>query len=265
MNKASIAIDNVKSNSSLDQNQQLATVLENTAIAILIFDPDAHLLFANSAGRKLFDDHEVKVGHKLPTDSGCESLQQLLDKARNSQAPLAGEIVWSDKRIFSTEIIPVQEDIYAATLYDVSRFKELEKLKKEFIATAVHDLRSPITSIIGFSHLIKQVEPLTDTQQEFVQHIQNSAANMMELVENMLNLTKMDLDAESRHAYLDLTPVLWEIADELQPKAKAKKQLLTVGDTAPNCIVQGGPEMELASALAGEDKGLIDEKIHSRH
>jgi len=248
MNEVYLTLQNAGSYSALNDEQQLAIVLENTAIAILIFDSEAHLSFANPAGRKLFDDYEAKVGRKLPTDSGYESLQQLLDIARHSQTSLTGEIVWSNKRVFSAEIIPVQEDSYAVTLYDVSRFKELEKLGKEFIATAVHDLGSPITSIIGFNHLIKQVGPLTDTQQEFVQHIQNAAATMRELVENMLTLRKMDLEAESRHAALDLTPVLWEIANELQPQAEAKRQLLTIGDTTPNSIVQGDA-VQLRQAL----------------
>ena len=248
MNETSLTLEMDELHITLDQELQQATVLENTAFAILVFDAQAKLIFANPAGQKLFDDWEPKLGQKLPTDSGYESLQKLLDKARHSQTPFAGEIVWSDKRIFSAEISPVQADSLAVTLYDVSRFKELEKLEKEFVAGVVHDLRNPITSIIGFSHLIKQVGPLTDTQQEFVQHIQNAAANMMGLVENMLNLTKMDLGAESRHDTLDLTAVLWEIADEFQPQAEAKRQLLTIGDTAPNSIVQGDA-LQLRQAL----------------
>ncbi len=239
MNEASITLANAEPYKTLDREPQLATVLENTTIAILTFDADTHLSYANPAGRKLFDDYEARVGHKLPTDSGSETLQQLLDKTRHSQASLTGEVVWSDKRIFSAEISPVQADSYVVTLYDVSRFKELENLKKEFIATAVHDLRNPVASIMGFSHLIKQAGSLTDTQQEFVEHIQNAAENMRELVQNMLNLTKIDLDAESRHDKLDLTRVLCEIADELRPQAEAKRQLLTIADTAPNSSVQG--------------------------
>ena len=271
MNKANITLEYAISSSTLDQEGRLAIALENTAIAILIFDSESNLLFANSAGQELFNDHEPKHEQKLPMDLGCESLQQLLEKARHSQLSLKGEVVWPDKRIFSAEISPVQEDSYAVTLYDVSRFKELEKLEKEFIEATVHDLRSPITSIIGFSHLIKQAGPLTDTQQEFVQHIQNAAANQRELVENMLNLTSMDLDAVSRHDALDLTPVLWEIADELQPQAEAKRQLLTIGDTAPNPIVRGDA-LQLRQALRNRignalkytpDGGAITLSLHN--
>jgi signal transduction histidine kinase len=126
-------------------------------------------------------------------------------------------------------------------LHDVSHFKELERVKDEFIATASHDLRNPITSITGFSQLIRQAGPLTDTQLDFAQRIQNAANNMGELVENMLNLAKMDLHAESRHEDIDVSQLIWELADEFQPQAGEKHQLLTLGETIPGIKVQGDP------------------------
>lgn len=248
MNETSLTLEMDELQITLDQELQQATVLENTALAILVFDAQANLIFANPAGQKLFDDWAPKLGPKLSADSGYGSLHQLLVKAIQSQASLDEEIVWSDKRVFSAEISGVQAGNYVVILRDVSGLKEREKLEKEFVAGVVHDLRNPITSIIGFSHLIKQVGPLTATQQEFVQHIQNAAANMMGLVENMLNMTRMDLDAESRRDALDLTSVLWEIADEFQPQAEAKRQLLTIGDITPNSIVQGDA-LQLRQAL----------------
>ncbi len=43
-----------------------------------------------------------------------------------------------------------------AVLHDVTRFKDLDQVKNEFIATASHDLKNPITSIVGFSQLLAQ-------------------------------------------------------------------------------------------------------------
>ena len=248
MNEAGITFENADLHGTLDRQQQLGSVLENTAKAILIFDSQSHLLFANPAGRKLFDDYKPKAEYKIPVDSGYESLQQLLEKARQFQTSLAGEIIWDDKRIFSVEIIPVQGDNCAVILYDISHFKEHEKLKDESFAAAVHDLKNPITSIIGFSDLVKRMGPLTDRQQESVQYIQNAAANMSELVNNMLNLSKMELGDESKYAILDLASLLREIAAEFKPKAEAKRQFLTIDVTALNSIVQGDT-LQLRQAL----------------
>lgn len=83
--------------------------------------------------------------------------------------------------------------------------------------------------------------PLNDRQLEFVQRIQHASNNMSDLVENMLDLAKMDLGAEPKHEILDVTHLLWQIADEFQPQAEVKRQLLTVEKTESSSIVKGNP------------------------
>ena len=85
-------------------------------------------------------------------------------------------------------------------------------------------------------------------QNDFVQRIQNAVENMSELVENMLDLTKMDLGAEPKHEVLDVSPLLWEIADEFQPQAQAKGLLLTFEKTEISSKVQGDV-LQLRQAL----------------
>ena len=247
--QASIALENAQLYEKMSQEQQrLAAVLQSAADAILMFDADGSLSLVNPAGQKLFTDYEAKIGQRLVSGAGYDSFLQLLDQTRLSNASFSGEVVWPDKRVFSASVTPVQEGGCVVVLHDVTRFKELERVKDEFIAIASHDLRNPITSISGFSHLIKQAGPLNDSQHEFVQRIQGSAEHMSELVENMLDLAKMDLGAESKYEILDIASLLWEIADEFQPQAEAKRQLLTLGQTETNSKVKGDA-LKLRQAL----------------
>lgn len=80
---------------------------------------------------------------------------------------------------------------------------------------------------------------LNDRQLEFVQRIQHASNNMSDLVENMLDLAKMDLGAEPKHEILDVTHLLWQIADEFQPQAEVKRQLLTLEKTEHSLKVRG--------------------------
>jgi two-component system phosphate regulon sensor histidine kinase PhoR len=239
MNETSLTLEKAGLRFALDQEQQPAIVLDNTALAILIFDAQAYLLFANPAGQKLFDGWEPEPGRKLLANSGYESLRQLLDKAIHSQDSLIEEIVWPDKRIFSAEISRVQAGSYAVVLYDVTRFKEREKLKNEFFATAVHDLRSPITSIIGFSHLLKAAGSLNASQSDFVQRVQQTALHMSELLEDILYLATFDLGAEAEKEAVDISRLLFEIAGEFQSQAALYGQLLVFEKTEPQVIVPG--------------------------
>ena len=247
--QASIAIENAQLYTNLIQKEQkLAAVLHNATDAILMFDAEKRLSLANPAGRKLFIDYQEKIGQRLPGSLGYDSLLRLLNQAQSSGALSLGEIEWPDKRVFSAMATPLTEDGYVIVLHDVTYFNNLEKVKNEFIATASHDLREPLTSIKGFSSLIAQTGPLNKSQDEFVKRIQNATENMSELVENMLHLAKIELGAKPKHEIVDVTHLLWEIANEFQPQAEAKRQLLTFEKTESSSKVQGDA-LQLRQAL----------------
>jgi two-component system phosphate regulon sensor histidine kinase PhoR len=249
ISQASIAVENAQLyDKVLQEQQRLDAVLQSAADAILMFDADGCLSLVNPAGQKLFTDHETKTGQRLASGAGYDSFIQLLEQALLFNASFSGEVVWPDKRVFSALMTPAKEGGIVVVLHDVTRFKELERVKDEFVATASHDLRNPITSIKGFNMLIRKAGPLNDSQNEFVERIHHAAENMEELVKNMLDLSKMDLDAEQKHETMDLTPMLWQLANEFQPYAQLKKQLLALGQTEVNSTIQGNP-LKIRQAL----------------
>ena len=247
--QASIAVENTRLYASLIQEEQkFAAVLNGAADAILMFDAEKNLLLANPAGHRLFSNYEIKVGQRLPDGLGYDALLRLLDQAQLSSASPAREIHWPDKRVFSAMLTPLSEGGCVIVLHDVTHFKNLEKVKNEFIAAASHDLRNPIASMEGFSRLIEQAGPLNKSQTEFAKRIQNTAESMIELVENMLDLAKMDLGAEPKQEMVNLTHLLSEVADEFQPQAQVKSQLLTLVKSKSGLTIQGDT-LQLRQAL----------------
>jgi len=126
-------------------------------------------------------------------------------------------------------------------LHDVTRFKDLDNVKNEFIATASHDLKNPITTIAGFSTLLGQAGPLNEQQKDFVSRIQNATQNMSELVQNMVSLAQMDLQATQKHEPVELSALLNGIADEFAPQAAAKGQTLRADPMVVSTHVNGDP------------------------
>jgi two-component system, OmpR family, phosphate regulon sensor histidine kinase PhoR len=247
--QASIAIENAQLYEIMAQERQhLAAVLQSAADAILMFDAENRLSMVNPAGQKLFTDYEMRIGRQLPGGMGYDLLVQGLQQAARSGVSFAGEIEWPDKRVFSAAITSVKEGGCVVVLHDVSRFKELEKVKDEFIATASHDLRNPITSINGFSHLIRKAGPLNDLQSDFMTRIQDAAVHMSQLVDNMLNLAKMDLGQDHKQEAVDLSILLAKVADEFHPHAQAKGQSLVLEQATHGSQVSGDP-LQLLQAL----------------
>jgi signal transduction histidine kinase/DNA-binding response OmpR family regulator len=225
--QAAIAIENALLYEDVDQQQKrLAAVLQSAAEAIFMFDAEGRLNLLNPAGEKLFTDFKASLNRPLEAGYGYDALINMLEDARISGNSESGEILWPDKRTFMALITPIESGGLVAILHDVTHFKDVERVKNEFIATASHDLKNPITSIAGFSQLLAQAGPLNDMQADFVHRIQTAAQTMNELVQNMVQLAQMDLNAAQKPEPVELCTLLSVVADEFTPQANAKRQTL---------------------------------------
>ncbi len=80
------------------------------------------------------------------------------------------------------------------TFYDVTEQKLLEKRKADFISLLTHDLKSPLTSILGYSDLFIQTAfvKLDDDEKNYIGSIKTNGARLLEMVEQYLDLTKIE-------------------------------------------------------------------------
>jgi len=208
------------------QQKRLSAVLYGAPDAILVFDGANHLELVNPAGQRIFSDVEAKVGRKLPKDHGYDELANLLDKKPGYEILARWDIQWPDGRTFAVSVTPIQEGGQVAVLHDVTHFKALDQLKNEFIATATHDLKNPIFAVMGYSDLMMKAGPLTETQTDFLQRIRKSATQMQDLVINLLEMARMEMDANQVMELIDLHQLLQEICNEFLAQAEVKSQSL---------------------------------------
>ncbi|MCJ7434656.1 MAG: response regulator, partial [Anaerolineales bacterium] len=240
--QAAIAIENALLHQDVaKQEKRLAAVLQNAAEAIFMFDAEGRLNLLNPAGEKLFTDFKASLNRPLEAGYGYDALINILEDARISGTSESGEVVWPDKRTFVALITPIESGGLVAILHDVTHFKDVERVKNEFIATASHDLKTPITSIAGFSQLLAQAGPLNDMQTDFVHRIQTASQNMNELVQNMVQLAQIDLNAAQKYEPVEMGALLAGVADEFVPQATAKEQNLHFNPSTVPAQVNGDP------------------------
>jgi len=114
-------------------------------------------------------------------------------------------------------------------LGDITHYKKLDKLKSDFVSTVSHDLRAPLTLMRGYGTMLTMVGELTDKQQEFVRKILGSVDHMAHLVDNLLDLGRIEagigLNLESVH----IDEVIGEVVDSFRPHA-ANKQIVLEAD-----------------------------------
>jgi PAS domain S-box-containing protein len=109
------------------------------------------------------------------------------------------------------------------------RNREVERasrLKSEFVARMSHELRTPMNAIIGFSELLSEESEgaLNETQRSFVSHIQRGAAHLLELINDVLDLSKIEAGRiELRLQDFRPADALVEVLSVIRPLAEAKK------------------------------------------
>ncbi len=72
------------------------------------------------------------------------------------------------------------------------RLYEMNRLKSDFLATVSHELRTPLNSILGFSEVLSGIDALDDKQKRYVGNIQRSGAMLLEMINDILDLAKME-------------------------------------------------------------------------
>jgi len=111
---------------------------------------------------------------KLPSDNpDCSRIM----RARTS--------VIHDKQDRETGIVTI--------IHDVTRERELDRMKTEFLSTAAHELRSPLTSIQGFSEILQTREDLSEEEKKkFLSYINNQSVALAKIINDLLDISRLE-------------------------------------------------------------------------
>lgn len=123
------------------------------------------------------------------------------------------------------------------------RNQEIERanrLKSEFLASMSHELRTPLHTIIGFSELLGEElqGSLNDKQKRFVSHIHKDSLHLLELINDILDLSKIESGRLSlRPEAFDLSAVIHESVASVRPLAEGKKLKIEAAINAPTALM----------------------------
>lgn len=111
---------------------------------------------------------------------------------------------------------------------------EMNRVKSDFMATMSHELRTPLNSILGFSEVLGSIESLDEKQRRYVQNIQKSGRMLLEMINNILDLAKMEAGRmEIRPTEFAIDQVVHSQCDMARPLTEKKNIDLSV-DIEPN-------------------------------
>ncbi|MFQ5612092.1 MAG: ATP-binding protein [Anaerolineae bacterium] len=235
------------------EQEQTAAILKGAGDAIVITDRDGVIAYINPAFSELTGyTSEEAVGHKT---SILRSKKTSLEFYKNMWNTILMGQTWrgelqnrrKDGTIYDAEltIAPIRDEEgqivnFVGIQRDVSKAKELDRLKTEFLATAAHELRSPLTTIRGYAELLIMRDDISGPEtKEFLSYIYEQSLNLTDLVSDLLDLARI----ESGELFtispepVDIQPLLANIVEQWQLKAPAHTFELVGPSTWPEVEV----------------------------
>ncbi len=237
---AAIAIENARLFArSETERRKLETILSQTEDGVIVVDHDNRLLLINGTARQAFDVRGDMTGRSMVEATDDPALLALLRAP--GQVPRREEISLQDGRVFNAQLTPIQSVGRAIVMQDITHLKELDRIKSEFVTTVSHDLRSPLTAIMGYSELIERSGPLTEQQLDFVRRVQFSVGQITDLVKALLDLGRIEAGLDTGKENARLAVLANYAVEYLRGAAEAKKLTLEVDLPADLPMVTGVP------------------------
>jgi PAS domain S-box-containing protein len=214
--------------------------VDSSTEAVSITSPDGAIIYVNPAWMTLngyTDAEALGRNHRMlkSADTKPEIMTALWEKVSAGYAFHSEEIMnkRKDGSFYQAElsIAPIREGeqtlFYVAICQDITLRKEIDRAKTEFVSLASHQLRTPLSAIRWYSEMLlsKYVGELNDKQKQYVKEIYAGNLRMVELVNALLNVSRIDLGTFA----IEPEPVsLVEICDsvllELTPQITERKQ-----------------------------------------
>ena len=208
----------------LNELLKLETIIEHIEDGVMILDDQLRILLLNPAMRRAFglwqEDYQGKpVLDVIPHPD----LRAMLTGGSSVNLP-HHEIAFDDGRVYHAQHTVIPGVGSAITTQDITYLRQIDRLKSEFINTISHDLRSPLTAVLGYVELLERVGTLNDAQREFIQRVQTSIQNITALVNDLLELGRIEAGVDVQKELLPLDSLL-QLAVETYDSIATEKGL----------------------------------------
>jgi len=242
---AAISLENAQLFSQVEsEHTKLATILNEIDEPVVVVTGDNdQVVVANTAFRRIFnlDTAAGPDGQPLADNVYNPALLKFLSQAKNSEGSRKDEILLSDGRTFYATLTPVPKVGRAVVMKDVTHFKELDRMKSDFVSTVSHDLRAPLNSIKDYAAMLPQVGSLGEKQTVFVERITSSINHIIQLVDNLLDLSTIELGIDPHLTTVDLGRLTEKIVVEFQEPARRNHLRLVHHPVGEAALVRGNP------------------------
>ena len=211
------------------QKRQIETILLHMTDGIIAFNIDGEIIHINPAAIRFLkisskDNTFEKIFKDLKLDVNMEKMIYLEDWTATEHK------VNIDETYLNLFFAPFKDENdrpagIMVLIQDITQHVELDNMRKEFVADVSHELKTPLTSIMGYAETLATSEYDKDLQEKFLNVISSEAVRMTKLVNDLLTLSKFDSDKkEWTKVEFDLGELVKQCQENLQIEMDRKKQ-----------------------------------------
>lgn len=232
------------------QQDRLTTLIENMGSGLILIDNRGYVSLINRAFKEIFqvkpEEYLFRLYYEVIEHREISDLVEeifITEQQIKRQMLLPLGIDLRHFEVFGAPIIGTN-DVWKGTLlvfHDITELKKLEQTRKDFVANVSHELKTPITSIKGFTEtLLDGAKEDPKTLESFLNIILLESDRLQTLIEDLLELSRIEqhrfkLDIEK----INLSSILYEVMTMLERKAEEKGITLEYNRDDRNFIIEG--------------------------
>lgn len=228
------------------EREHSEAILHSLRDAVLVTDAFNELTMANEPAAELLGFDLQAAGHRSVDDLvPDETLRQLIKEVRSSGVITkekhfehslnigSGEKGRSASFDVTLACLPGAKGEVGGVvtiLRDITRDKEISQMKSDFVSQASHELRTPLSAINAYVEMLLDSEASDEkSRQEFYQIIKGEADRVTRMIDNMLNISRIEAGIVSvERSEVDFVKVCQEVAETMQPQAATKNIKISV-------------------------------------
>ena len=234
------------------QEQEIEAILNLLTQGVVVIDSNESLRFINYKAMKILDSNNNLIGKNYLYLFRDTKLQKLILEVFKNHSQVNYLLNIDSTKINCNVTYLTEAKLNGGiiiTLEDITKQANLEEEKRDFFQNASHELKSPLTSIIGYQQMI--CDNIVDSKDQIINYSSKTlkeAKRMNNIIIDMLNLSSIEQNYQKKQDIVKVDKALIEILDSLEDRIKARN--ISVITNIAKCETVG-------------DAKLIDELIRN--
>ncbi len=222
------------------ERNEMQTVIDCMAEGVIAVTADARVLRVNRTARALLELGDVRPLAPVGSVVRNPELRVALERSVTRDAH-SGEIDIGGRNILLASR-SLDRGGAVTTMLDITELRRLEQVRRDFVANASHELKTPLTAIRGFAETLVDDDPPEELRRQFLGSIRANTLRLQRLVDDLLDLSRLEAGG-------------WSAAREVVDMAEVAREAWTLTREAKG--ETRAFEQEGSAAVLGDREGLV--------